>query len=223
MKIIKVYGVLKERLGGQGTFELDVFNAAEAIRALCANFPGLDRWFVNSSDDGIGYKVLLGKTEVGEDNMENLIYPWSEKEVFHITPVVMGAIQLNPFKWKKNNPFRKILIGAAIVGIAVFAPGIGLAATGGWGMTGAGIMAGIKAANFIALGVAAIGAGIMLGGVADLISPMPKAPPEAKKLQSFSFSGIEQTTIQGGAIPIVYGKCFVGSAVLSSGVDTFDT
>ena len=219
MKIIKVYGVLKERLGGQGTFELDVFNAAEAIRALCANFPGLDKWFVNSSDDGIGYKVLLGKTEVGEDNMENLIYPWSEKEVFHITPVVMGAIQLNPFK---NKAIRNILVGAAIIGVAVFAPGIGLAATGGWGMPGAGIMAGIKAANFVALGAAAIGAGIMLSGVADLISPTPKAPPEAKKLQSFSFSGIEQTTMQGGPIPIVYGKCFVGSAVLSSGVDTFD-
>jgi len=219
MKIIKVYGVLKERLGGQGTFELDVFNAAEAIRALCANFPGLDRWFVNSSDDGIGYKVLLGKTEVGEDNLENLIYPWSEKEVFHITPVVMGAIELNPFK---NKAIRNVLIGAAIIGVAVFAPGIGLAVTGGWGFTGAGIIAGIKAANFIALGAAAIGAGILLGGIADLISPTPKAPPEAKKLQSFSFSGIEQTTTQGGAIPIVYGKCFVGSAVLSSGVDTFD-
>jgi len=219
MKIIKVYGVLKERLGGQGTFELDVFNAAEAIRALCANFPGLDRWFVDSSDDGIGYKVLLGNTEVGEENIENLIYPWSEKEVFHITPVVMGAIQLNPFK---NKAIRNILIGAAIIGIAVFAPGIGLAVTGGWGMSGAGIIAGIKAANFIALGAAAIGAGLVLGGIADIISPPPEAPVDAKKLQSFSFSGIEQTAQQGGAIPIVYGKCFVGSAVLSSGVDTFD-
>tara|TARA_R100001463_G_scaffold42930_1_gene89789 strand:+ start:5958 stop:6620 length:663 start_codon:yes stop_codon:yes gene_type:complete len=219
MKIIKVYGVLKERLGGKGTFELDVFNAAEAIKALCANFPGLDKWFVDSSDDGIGYKVLLGNTEVGEENIENLIYPWSEKEVFHITPVVMGAIQLNPFK---NKAIRNILIGAAIVGIAVFAPGIGLAATGGWGMSVAGITAGITAANSIALGAAVIGAGLIIGGIADIISPPPKAPPEAKKLQSFSFSGIEQTTTQGGAIPIVYGKCFVGSAVLSSGVDTFD-
>ena len=55
-----------------------------------------------------------------------------------------------------------------------------------------------------------------------MLTPVPKPPPEANKLKSFSFSGIEQTTQQGGAIPIVYGKCFVGSAVLSSGIDTFD-
>ena len=61
-----------------------------------------------------------------------------------------------------------------------------------------------------------------LGGISEMLTPVPKPPPEANKLKSFSFSGIEQTTQQGGAIPIVYGKCFVGSAVLSSGVDTFD-
>ena len=69
MKVVKVYGALKERLGGQGTFELDVFNAAEAIKALCANFAGLDKWFIDSGDDGIAYKVLLGENEVGEDNI----------------------------------------------------------------------------------------------------------------------------------------------------------
>ena len=69
MKVVKVYGALKERLGGQGTFELDVFNAAEAIKALCANFVGLDKWFIDSGDDGIAYKVLLGAEENGIWNL----------------------------------------------------------------------------------------------------------------------------------------------------------
>lgn len=205
MKVVKVYGALKERLGGQGTFELDVFNAAEAIRALCANFVGLDKWFVNSGNDGIAYKVLLGEEEVGEDNIENLLYPWSEKEVFHITPVLTGS---------GGRGFGRILVGAALIGIGIASGG---ATWAGMGFTAA------KAGAFSMTALAGnVGIALVLGGVASMLTPVPKAPPEANKLQSFSFSGIEQTTSQGGPIPIVYGKCFVGSAVLSAGIDTFD-
>ncbi len=216
MKVVKVYGALKKRLGGQGTFELDVFNAAEAVKALCANFPGLDKWFIDSGNDGVRYKVLMGETSVTTDNVDNLLLPWSEKEVFHITPVLMGAER------KRRGWFSKLLWGAALVGVAVFAPGIGIAAMPGFSWSVAGVTAGLMAASPLVLGVAITGVGLIVGGIADVLSPTPKPPPEANKLQSFAFSGIEQTTKQGAAIPIVYGKCFVGSAVLSSGVDTFD-
>tara|TARA_Y100001963_G_scaffold775_1_gene1103 strand:- start:1121 stop:1735 length:615 start_codon:yes stop_codon:yes gene_type:complete len=203
MKVVKVYGALKERLGGEGTFELDVFNAAEAIKALCANFAGLDKWFIDSGDDGIAYKVLLGENEVGEDNIENLLYPWSEKEVFHITPVLAGS----------GGGLGRIIGGVALVGIGIMTGGAGFGIFSASGWAGAGFMA--KAAI-------TIGAGLVLGGVAQMLTPVPKEPPDTKKLQSYSFSGIEQTTAQGGPIPIIYGKCFVGSAVLSAGLDTFD-
>lgn len=211
MKVVKVYGALKERLGGQGTFELDVFNAAEAIRALCANFPGLDKWFIDSGEDGIGYKVLLGETEVGEDNIENLLYPWSEKEVFHITPVVTGAF---------FRGFGRMLVGALLIGVAVWTGGSSLAFSG----AGFGLAQGATWTTGLALSAIAgnIGIYMVLSGVASALTPVPKAPPEANKLQSFSFSGIEQTSQQGGAIPIIYGKCFVGSAVLSAGIDTYN-
>ena len=204
MKVVKVYGALKERLGGQGTFELDVFNAAEAIRALCANFVGLDKWFIDSGNDGIAYKVLLGEEEVGEDNIENLLYPWSEKEVFHVTPVLAGS----------GGNFGRIVGGIALVGIGM--------ATGGVGFSLAKGVTGWAGAGFFAKSAITIGAGLVLGGIANMLTPVPKKPPEPNKLQSFSFSGIEQTTSQGGPVPIVYGKCFVGSAVLSAGLDTFD-
>jgi len=214
MKVVKVYGALKERLGGQGTFELDVFNAAEAIKALCSNFSGLDKWFIDSGNDGIAYKVLLGETEVGEDkdgkhNFENLLYPWSEKDVFHITPVLVGS----------GGNWGRIAIGIALIGIGIASGGVG------FGLGPAGLAGGFSTASG-AFSMAAfagnIGIALVLGGVAGMLTPVPKAPPEAQKLQSFSFSGIQQTTSQGGAIPIVYGKCFVGSAVLSAGLDTFD-
>lgn len=213
MKVVKVYGALKERLGGQGTFELDVFNAAEAIKALCANFPGLDKWLVDSGNDGIVYKVLLGETEVGEDkdgkhNLENLFLPWSEKEVFHITPVLAGS----------GGGFGRFMIGALMVGAVLATGGLAggaIAFSGGFG--GATVL-GMSIGSM----VGTMGVALMLGGISQMLTPVPKAPPEANKLQSFSFSGIQQTSQQGGAIPIVYGKCFVGSAVLSAGLDTFD-
>ena len=203
MKVVKVYGALKERLGGQGTFELDVFNAAEAIKALCANFAGLDKWFIDSGDDGIVYKVLLGEQEIGEDNMEHLLYPWSEKDIFHITPVLAGS----------GGGAGRIFGGLALIGIGLFVPVLGPSLLGAGGWAGAGFMA--KAAI-------TIGAGLALGGISQMLTPVPKEPPDTRKLQSYSFSGIEQTTAQGGPVPIVYGACFVGSAVLSAGLDTFD-
>ena len=214
MKVVKVYGALKERLGGQGTFEFDVFNAAEAIKALCANFSGLDKWLIDSQKEGLAYKVLLGETEVGEDNCENLLYPWSEREIFHITPVLVGS---------GGRGFGTVLFGAALIGLsfvtfggsALFAGGTG-AGLGG-ALAGKAIWAG---AGSKMLGM--IGFGLIAGGISQMLTPVPKAPPEANKLQSFSFSGIAQTTQQGGPIPIIYGKCFVGSAVLSAGLDTFD-
>ena len=42
---------------------------------------------------------------------------------------------------------------------------------------------------------------------------------EAAKLESFTFSGIVNTAKQGLPVPIVYGRAYVGSAVLSSGLD----
>ena len=105
MKVVKVYGALKKRLGGQGTFELDVNTPAEAIKALTANFQGLDKWMVDSEQHGVGYKVQLGKEMIGEEQIESLLHPWSEREVFSITPVVTGA----------GRGFTNILIGAALI------------------------------------------------------------------------------------------------------------
>jgi predicted phage tail protein len=42
---------------------------------------------------------------------------------------------------------------------------------------------------------------------------------EAARLESFSFSGITNTVQQGLPVPICYGRAFIGSAVISSGLD----
>jgi len=207
MKVVKVYGALKKRLG-QGRFEFDVATPAEAIRALCANFPGLQKWIIDSEQDGIAYKVKVGKEEVGEDNIEELAYPWSEKDVFSITPVLTGA----------GGKWGRIIVGAILIGVAILAPaaGVGLGGTGlSFGTTSGVVSWGAAAAM-----AGNVGMLLVLSGVAEMLSPAPPMPDmDPNTLQSFSFSGVINTNQIGTPIPIAYGRLFVGSSVVSSGLD----
>jgi len=205
MKVVKVYGELRKRLG-QCRFEFDVATPAQAIKALCVNFPGLDKWLIDSEQDGIGYRVKIGKEQVTSEGAEVLAMPWSEREVFSITPVVAGS-----------GGVGRVIAGALLITAAVFFPAVGVTAATIFGTT----------FGAVSLGVAAIGAGLVLTGVADIISPMNgpglEASKEAAKLQNMSFSGVVNTARQGLPVPIAYGRVFVGSAVISSGFDVDHT
>jgi len=206
MKVVKVYGALAKRLG-QTRFEFDVKTPAEAIKALLANFPGLEKWLIDSAQDGIGYRVKIGKESVGEENLRDLSLPWSEKDVFSITPVISGAIT-----WRQVAP---ILVGALLITAAVvLAPTT--AGAGFWGSTGSGFLsAGMSHA------IGSIGLSMVMTGVANILSP-PPGPLDMKQashLENFNFSGIVNTAQVGTPIPIAYGRLFVGSTVISSGLD----
>ena len=213
MKVVKVYGALKKQLGGQGTFELDVNTPAEAIKALTANFKGLAKWMVESEQHGVAYKVQLGTEVVGEEQIDTLLYPWSEREVFSITPVMSGA----------GRGWGQVLLGAALIGLSfvtfggtAFA-GVSLGSTFGSGAAGAGLYGAAWGSK--ALG--AIGLSMMLGGISQMLSPPPPDlnMKQANVLQNYSFSGVTNTAQVGTAIPIAYGRLFVGSSVISSGLD----
>jgi predicted phage tail protein len=209
MKTVKVYGALRKRLG-QCRFEFDVATPAQAIKALCVNFPGLDKWLIDSEKDGVGYRVAVSKEKATEENVGPLLMPFSDKEVFSITPVVTGA----------GRGTGAILLGAALIAVAIAAPGAGFAlnATQGVGF--------VATATGGALAAAAgnIGVALVLGGVAQALSPQPEPTSlengrEAAQLESFSISNVVNTSRQGLPVPIAYGRVFVGSAVLSSGLD----
>ena len=213
MKVVKVYGALRKRLG-QCRFEFDVATPVQAIKALCVNFPGLDKWLIDSEKDGVGYRVTISKEKVGEENVLPLLVPFSEREVFSITPVIAGA----------GRGTGMILAGAALIGIAIVSGGAGLFAGGaaGFGATTAG---GFAAASFgakLAIVAGNLGIALVLGGIAQALSPQPalnSTLDEAVQLESFTFSNVVNTSKQGMPVPIAYGRLFVGSAVLSSGLD----
>lgn len=60
-----------------------------------------------------------------------------------------------------------------------------------------------------------MGGALALGGLAQMISPHQTTPTS---LASYNFSGAENTTQQGGPVPLLYGRMRVGSTVISEGL-----
>jgi predicted phage tail protein len=208
MKVVKVYGALRKKLG-QCRFQFEADTPAQALKALCVNFPGLEKWLLDSEKDGVGYRVTLGKEKITEQNAVLIAAPFSEREVFSITPVIVGA----------GGGTGQILAGIGLVALALVNP-FGAAAIGTFGLTAP------IAVTTLLPAVGAIGASLILSGVAQALSPAPvqstntlERGRDAAKFESFTFSGIVNTAKQGLPVPIAYGRVFVGSAVLSSGLD----
>jgi len=218
MKVVKVYGALRKYLG-QCRFQFEADTPAQAIKALCVNFPGLDKWLLDSEQDGVSYRVSIGKEKIAPDDLTPLVMPWSEREVFSITPVIAGA----------GRTGAMIGIGIGLIALAIIAGpaaggflGLG-AGLGGVTEAGAAVSMGLVGGAF-ASAIGAVGVSLVLGGIAQLISPQQtyssaERGKDAARFESFTFSGITNTAQQGLPVPICYGRAYIGSAVISSGLD----
>jgi predicted phage tail protein len=218
MKVVKVYGALRKLLGGRCRFEFEVDTPAQALKALCVNFPGLDKWLMDREAEGTGFRVTIGRDKITQESPEALVLPWSEREVFSITPVICGAGQ----------GVGRIFAGIGLIALSFLLPGAGLfGATSLFGATAATAgTAGVL--TTLGTAISGIGASLILGGVAQMISPQQNmgaltSGREAARLESFTFSGIVNTSKQGLPVPVAYGRVFVGSAVISSGLDVNQT
>lgn len=172
---------------------LAIGSAAEAIRALSANFPTFERELVASGERGVGYRVLAGRDSL---NLERLHEPTGSQRIT-IAPVVSGA---------GGDGLGQILLGAALLAVAWWNP-LGWAASGAF----------LSQATLYSVGTAMI-----LGGVAQMIAPIPKAAEPSERPEnkpSYSFNGAVNTTAQGHPVPVGYGRLIVGSAVISAGID----
>jgi predicted phage tail protein len=196
-RVIKVYGKLAKHLG-QRSFKAAVKTPAEAIRFLLANFPDL-RGVLSEGD----YKVTVGRNQLDlVDHPEHLHFPVASQEPIRIVPVIAGAEGVG-----------QILAGVALVAFSLlFAPGAALAG----GLFTLGPQA-------VSIGVG-IGASLILGGVAQMLTPTPTIQQgtdgDNDPRKSYSFSGIQNVSRQGVPVPIIYGEVFTGSIVVSAGINT---
>ena len=138
------------------------------------------------------YRVHTAGEDLTLDDVHNPI----GREI-QIVPVMAGA-----------GAIGRILLGVALIAGAFFTGG----ATIG--------LLGLAAPVALSTVLAGVGVTLILGGVAQLLTPTPKtSQDEGDPKKSFSFSGIQNTTRAGVPVPVVYGEMLVGGIVVSAGAD----
>ncbi len=200
LRKVKLHGKLADFVGHE-EFEVEVRNISQAVSFLIHNFPKLEAYMSPKY-----YQVKVGNYEVGEKELD---YPIGKQDI-HFIPVISGA----------GKGFGKILLGVALIGVSLMLPGGGMFGTYGLGGTAA-----VKGGFLTGVGTftSAIGASLVLGGVSDMLFPVPEIPKfessQDPKL-SFSFAGLQNTSRAGTPVPIVYGEVMTGSVVISAAIDT---
>jgi len=194
MRTIHLHGSLGEKYGK--SFRLAVTTAAEAIRALTANFPT----FMKDIRDGIWHVVRGKDIDKGLSLDEDQVTSFKlGKGDLHIVPHVAGS---------KRGGLLKVILGVALVGAAFAFTGGALAAQ----MSIGGASLGVTGSQAALLGVA-----VALSGVSSLLAPEEKA--EEDKSNSFTMSGPGNTYDQGNPMPLVYGEVITGGQLISGGID----
>lgn len=144
------------------------------------------------------FTVRIAKAYLDNRYLEKgLYYKLKESDVVHITPVLKGS----------KRGFG-IIAGIALIGAAlVLSP----------------LVLGTVAAS-TAWTIGAVGASLLLGGVAQMLTKQPNISmgTEKEKKQSTSFSNLSNMTPQGKPMPLAYGRIRTGSLIISQGVQTID-
>lgn len=120
---------------------------------------------------------------VGRETLESLFTPLGDQIDIHIVPQFNGG---------KSGGLGQILLGIALIGIGIFTFG----ATSFWGSA-----------------LLKVGALAVLGGVAQLLAPVPEA--DTNKDQSRYLGSPKNTVAIGTRIPILYGRDRVYGQYLS--------
>jgi predicted phage tail protein len=192
MKTIVLHGELGKAFGER--WHLDVRTAGEALRAIEANRPGIRAHMLQSTKNGVGYRVLFDEREAGVDELSA---PFG-REVLHIVPEVQGS----------KDEAVTIAIGVALI---VASGGLGAAPLIGT------LSASAIAAN-IGVGLVLSGAARMLSPTPEQPEMASLGSLGDEQTTSYYFTGPVNRAQQGGPVPIGYGEVIVGSVQISAGV-----
>ena len=193
MVTVRFYGSLRQ-YGDR--FPLDVTNAAEAVRALTVQIPGLRQ----ALESGM-FRVRWGKKDLKQESLETDLFEQAvEGSVLHIVPVTSGA---------SKSPVVNIIVGVALIGVSWWMGG-----AAGWGYLGA---KGFVGATLMFQ----IGASLLFTGLSGALSRPPelKADTEDKNTSS-SFSSLQNSYAVGKPVPLAYGTVMAGSHIISQGLET---
>lgn len=189
MITIHLHGTFGEEFVAE--FRADVRDAAEAVRAICANFPGAEafirdhNWHLVRGDDlETGDSLTAEQCEFGLGNND-----------LHFVPAVAGAGGGN------SKGIFGIILGVVLIAVGAYLGGNPTL-----------ILAGIS--------LIAGGAATLLTPVPELSPQSLQDREQPERRQSFLFNGPVNSIEQGGPVPVVYGRMMVGSTMVSAGLQT---
>lgn len=177
-------------------FDLHAESPAAAMRLLLAQIDGLHEYLSGGS-----FQVRAAGRNCSEADIAERFQTASSQTV-HIVPRVAGA---------GRNGGLQIVIGVILIAASWYAGG-----AAGWGYLGA---AGYGMATMAFM----MGASMVLGGVSQMLTKTPSFEPSAgnDSNQSTSFSSIGNTAAQGRPVPLAYGTPYVGTRIISQGIETY--
>lgn len=228
-QVVRLLGDLGERYGAEHVYQ-DLRTPADAIKLLCINKPKLQEELIHAHENGVGYRLIQADTDLG---YEDLQLPLGTNDLI-LTPVVAGS----------GGSTSQILLGVGLIAASLAFPGGGLFGGTVFGFLG-GPAASAAVLTTVGTAVSAVGASLILSGVANLLSPQPTIPnlsgsatrgsgesgstdgPQsvirgADDRQSYMYTGATNTVGLGATIPVVYGEVLAGSHLLTTFVEIAD-
>ena len=187
MTTILLYGQLR-RFGR--SFRMAVRSPAEAVKALCVQIPGFERFLSNAKSRGVEFAVFRGKKNLAEKELG-----FAGGGDIRIAPVIAGS---------KRGGALQTIVGAVLIVV-------GLVITGG--TFGAGAPFG--SALIMMGGSMMLGGVIQMlspqqGGLKQSASP--------ENMPSYAFGSAKNTTASGNPVPICIGERRWGGAIISASI-----
>lgn len=244
MQLVLLAGELGEKYGQEHEY-YNLHTPADAIKLLCFNYPALQQELVTAHHNGVGYKVIQGGAAMGYDELH---LPFGSRPLL-VVPVITGA---------GGGGTSQILLGVGLVAAAVvFAPvgagflasglGVGASTTATFSLASGAYIASTSAvlAGGVSTAIGAIGAGLILSGTANLISPQPElrnssigrikgdstnvrgpGPDGITRgglgQQNYAFTGPVNTVGTGATLPVIYGRVITGSHLIAASLEVSD-
>lgn len=181
------------KVAGRKEWMLDCGSPSEAISLINANKPGVVNWMRQNVEKYKVYQVECEDEKGGKENLTNETYQLARKcKVIRFVPILTGA--------GGGKSILQAVVGVVliVVGAILSAPSMGFSST----MAQTGLM------------MVGAGVGMVLGAICTML--MRPSSNDDDSSSNYYFNGAVNTTEQGAPVPLVFGRCRVGSAVISS-------
>lgn len=183
---IRLFGQLRQF--GKA-YRLAVSTPAEAIKALCVQIPGFERFLSNAKSRGLEFAVFRGRRNISEAELAF----HGEGEI-RIAPVIIGS---------KRAGLLQTVIGVTLIIASFFVPG-------------STPFAAAAANALMASGIALTAGGViqMLSPQAKGL----KTSAASENTPGYAFGSAKNTTASGNPVPLCLGRRRWGGAIISAAI-----